>query len=817
MKRLTTIITAVLLATLFASAQNGTLDPTNPPDPAALYKLAVTAEPTEAATTSGSGNYAEGTKVTVKATAKTNYSFKYWKQNGQQLSQTSASFKLTMPAADVTLVAVFEFVEPDYNPKNPADPQAVTPEYALYLQADPTGACTFNRTSGAKVKEGTTVSIKATPVTGYTFEGWYDSNGTQLGNNASLSFVMPSSPTTLTARVTYSPSNPNDPSGTQDDVDNVADAVTLTARSYTRQFGEDNPPLEYDVTAGSITSGTPVLSCSATKTSPAGVYDIVIEKGTVSNSKVKLVNGTLTITPVETAGIPINETTFPDENFRNWVLAQSYGQDGVLTEDEIEEITEIEIYNENIASLKGIEYFSTLTNLAFGQNNVSSIDVSQNTALKYLGCSGNSLTSIDVSKNLALEELYCDDNQLTTIDVSKNLALEKLDVNGNQLTSIDISKNTALTSLNCRSNKFTSLDVSKNTALRSLDCAYNQLSSLDLSTNTALDYLLCYNNSLTSLNVSSNTALRILVCYSNKIKGSGMDVLVQSLTSIPESSIQKGHFEVKNISDSNEQNIITKNQVAVAKAKGWNVFAYNEGYMLEEYEGDVFDEVEVTDISAMSDAVYVEPVTALVGGEVQVNICLKNARQATAYVFDLVLPDGITVAQDANGKYIDALSDRHDDHMRIFNFRGNGVYAFSALSGNSEPLAGNDGALRIVTLKVADVAEAKEYPIEIKKAQYSLQDGTLVKMDDTVSKITVANYILGDVNGNGGLDIGDAVSVVNYLVGKPSQNFVEAAADMNQNGQIDIGDAVTIVNVLVGKAINNATQLMETENMREPQ
>ncbi len=220
MKRLITILTAVLLATRFASAQNGTLNPTNPPDPAALYKMTVTAEPAEAATTSGSGNYAQGTKVTVKATAKTNYTFKYWMQNGEQIGQTSTSFKLTMPAADVTLVAVFEYVEPDYNPTNPADPQVIAPEYALFLEADPAGACSFNRTNGAKVKEGTKVSIKATPVTGYKFEGWYDSEGTLLGSSATLSYTMPSAPATLTARLSYSPSNPNDPSSTQGDVDN---------------------------------------------------------------------------------------------------------------------------------------------------------------------------------------------------------------------------------------------------------------------------------------------------------------------------------------------------------------------------------------------------------------------------------------------------------------------------------------------------------------------------------------------------------------------------------------------------------------------
>lgn len=73
---------------------------------------------------------------------------------------------------------------------------------------------------------------------------------------------------------------------------------------------------------------------------------------------------------------------------------------------------------------------------------------------------------------------------------------------------------------------------------------------------------------------------------------------------------------------------------------------------------------------------------------------------------------------------------------------------------------------------------------------------------------------LGDVNNNGNVDIGDAVSIVNYLVGKPSTVFVEKAADTNKNGKIDIGDAVTIVNYLVGKTANLSRSIVDE---REPQ
>jgi hypothetical protein len=40
---------------------------------------------------------------------------------------------------------------------------------------------------------------------------------------------------------------------------------------------------------------------------------------------------------------------------------------------------------------------------------------------------------------------------------------------------------------------------------------------------------------------------------------------------------------------------------------------------------------------------------------------------------------------------------------------------------------------------------------------------------------------------------------VNYVVSKPNTNFNAEAADANGDGDIDIADAVHIVNIVVGK------------------
>ena len=74
-----------------------------------------------------------------------------------------------------------------------------------------------------------------------------------------------------------------------------ADPVTVTASSYTREYGEENPVFEF-TSAGAYLEGVPEISCEATATSPVGTYPIIIKKGGVMNYNDTYVNGTLTIT-----------------------------------------------------------------------------------------------------------------------------------------------------------------------------------------------------------------------------------------------------------------------------------------------------------------------------------------------------------------------------------------------------------------------------------------------------------------------------------------------------------------------------------------
>ena len=219
----------------------------------------------------------------------------------------------------------------------------------------------------------------------------------------------------------------------------------------------------------------------------------------------------------ETGDIALTDANFPDAKFLEYVKQFDTDGNGTLSQTEREKVTVIFLDNAgNISDLTGIKYFPNLENLNCALNPLTSLDVSNNTALTFLNCNYNQLTGLDLSKNTALDTLCCSGNKLTSLDLSKNTALTSLYCESNQLTGLDLSKNTALTSLYCESNQLTSLDLSGNANLTRLSCSSNLLTSLDVSNNTALIYLNCESNQLTGLDLSKNTALTILGCSGNK-------------------------------------------------------------------------------------------------------------------------------------------------------------------------------------------------------------------------------------------------------------------------------------------------------------
>ena len=65
------------------------------------------------------------------------------------------------------------------------------------------------------------------------------------------------------------------------------------------------------------------------------------------------------------------------------------------------------------------------------------------------------------------------------------------------------------------------------------------------------------------------------------------------------------------------------------------------------------------------------------------------------------------------------------------------------------------------------------------------------------------DYVLGDVTGNGSVDVQDATLTVNYILGKEnSDEYYYSMADMNNDGEIDVFDVTAILNIILNNGGN---------------
>ncbi len=263
----------------------------------------------------------------------------------------------------------------------------------------------------------------------------------------------------------------------------------------------------------------------------------------------------------------INEENFPDATLREKLTTSvygikgdinrtyNYGDDGVITTEELEKVVRLSIGYSDIENYEGIELFTELTQLTCPQTSIKTFDLKL-PKLVTLDCSDSKMTKIDMSGCPELKVLLCKYS--------------------NSLESIDLSKNTKLEYLECESCALTTLDVSKCTGLMTLSCSDNKLSTLDVSNLSKLETLTCTSNQMSALNVSGCTSFNFLDISLNQLKGEALDAVIANL---PLKKELLGTLSVlNNAMGDYEQNEITESQIAAANAKGWTVYAGGKEY-----------------------------------------------------------------------------------------------------------------------------------------------------------------------------------------------------------------------------------------------
>ena len=199
--------------------------------------------------------------------------------------------------------------------------------------------------------------------------------------------------------------------------------------------------------------------------------------------------------------IQAQKTYVPDDIFENYLIQQGWDDvldDSVLTSS-ISNRPSVNVAYKGITDLTGIEDFLGLQILNCENNNISSLDLTNASALRQLQCGNNSLTSLDVSHNTALTILSCYNNNINELNLNQNSALTNLSCGNNFMNTLIVNGASAIEILLCNSNNINILDLSQNNFLKTLNCSSNQLIKLDVRNGE--------NSRITSFNASSNPGL----------------------------------------------------------------------------------------------------------------------------------------------------------------------------------------------------------------------------------------------------------------------------------------------------------------------
>lgn len=448
------------------------------------------------------------------------------------------------------------------------------------------------------------------------------------------------------------------------------------------------------------------------------------------------------------AGTPvaIDATRFPDENFRNFLLSQDYGRDGVLSERELDATLEIKVSSKGIKSLEGIQTFQNLWALECNKNELTTLDVLEGMNVHNLECNDNQLTGLPQKVRKSINILECRNNKMTTLDVSGNQNLAHLFCNGNQLTELNLANMPNLSWLDCADNQLTSLALSGIPQLKYLWCNGNQLTSLDVSGHTPLQSVDMSHNPLTTANFSGCTKLTEINCSRCKITGDSRDAFFDNLPTVTGGQL-KYLYEI----EGDEGNTITQSCINKAKRQGWKVMY---GYWWDDWQ-----ELTQTPEYIAIDAQHFPD-------EQLRNWLLEQWFGTDGKLSDKELPiirsidvTGLGIT-DMTG--IELFTNLYELHCSANRIRGDQME--DLVFGLPEAVFGelyvydttNDAEQNLCSSTLVRLATTKGWIV-----YYRTADGWTRYYGEKLSY-----GIKGDVNGDGQVGIGDIVNITNIMAGK---------------------------------------------------
>ena len=465
----------------------------------------------------------------------------------------------------------------------------------------------------------------------------------------------------------------------------------------------------------------------------------------------------------------INSNTFPDANFRSYML-MNYPL-GYMTTSDVNGCTGVYVSGRNISNLKGIERLTGVEALNCSDNNLTSLNVSACTKLLSLYCRNNAFTSLEIT-NLP---------QLTTLDVKNNASLTKLLCNNNSLSSLYLSGCNQLQELDCSYNYLGRLDLTDCTRLKKFSSYNNHLSELDLDHCHQIEEIYCTGSQMTvfsitgkeklkTLYLNDNYSLKWLYCNSNALTQlsvggcsalQGLDCRSNSLTSLY-------------LSDCVQLRSVYCNNNALT------AFIPPQSLQVLECGNNNFTSITLTGLSNLTS------LNVSNNAQLTALICQQNA-------LTFINLTGCTKLQKINCysnhlASLDISSCPQLQQLYCYDnyFSEEGMTALiSNLPDRSTTTAGN---LRVLYSTGENNVFNNTHTIDARAKNW------LPYRHDGANWTEITASLIGDVNSDGYVNITDVTYLISLLFGNTG---VPAVADVNTDGIVNISDVTALISILL--------------------
>ena len=217
-------------------------------------------------------------------------------------------------------------------------------------------------------------------------------------------------------------------------------------------------------------------------------------------------------------------------------------------------------------------------------------------------------------------------------------------------------------------------------------------------------------------------------------------------------------------------------------------------------------------VSAWADGVTVPSPTRIAASRFsKLKVTLVSTTPYRDLQFDLTLPAGITLKDEAGGTVVDEAS----NHVLQYNAEGSTIHfvvvdavinASQNYDSETFPAAEKENYGKILSNGVI-----VEIPINAAATFTGTQQANLANMkvskdDGTNINLTDGNFdikaiLLGDVNDDGKVDPTDALNIqLNFLEATPS-DFIEEAGYVNEDEVVDPTDALEVQYIYLGSGV----------------